>query len=86
LLLPDGTVGVLMPDGPVLPVTEADRVVARTATGTTTHDAEFGGETYEILTKPRPGGGAVMVGQRVDGPELIDDEFRWRTCTITALA
>ncbi|PPJ15156.1 HAMP domain-containing sensor histidine kinase [Nocardia cyriacigeorgica] len=86
LLLPDGTVGVLMPDGPLLPVTEADRIVARTATGTATHDAELSGETYEILTKPRPGGGAVMVGQRVDGPELIDAEFRWRTGTITALA
>ncbi|TLF76808.1 HAMP domain-containing sensor histidine kinase [Nocardia cyriacigeorgica] len=86
LLLPDGTVSALVPRRPELPVTDADRVVARTATGTTTHDAEIGGATYEILTKPRPGGGAVMVGQRVDGPELVDNEFRWRTVLITAVA
>lgn len=86
LLSADGTAHPLAPDRMPLPVAEADRAVARTGGGTAEYNIDLDGEPYGILTKPRPGGGAVMVAQRYHEPERIDNEFLWRTGGITAIA
>ncbi|QBS40733.1 HAMP domain-containing sensor histidine kinase [Nocardia sp. CS682] len=86
LLSADGAAHPLIPGHVSLPVAEADRAVARTGSGTAEYNIELDGLPYGILTKPRPGGGAVMVAQRYQEPERIDNEFLWRTGGITAIA
>ncbi|WP_194834445.1 HAMP domain-containing sensor histidine kinase [Nocardia sp. XZ_19_369] len=86
LLSADGAAHPLIPGHVSLPVAEADRAVARTGSGTAEYNIELDGMPYGILTKPRPGGGAVMVAQRYQEPERIDNEFLWRTGGITAIA
>ncbi|WP_433657719.1 HAMP domain-containing sensor histidine kinase [Nocardia sp. CA-128927] len=86
LLFADGTAHPLVPGRMSLPVAEADHAVARTGSGTAEYNLDLDGEPYGILTKPRPGGGAVMVAQRYHEPERIDNEFLWRTGGITAIA
>ncbi|WP_280446415.1 HAMP domain-containing sensor histidine kinase [Nocardia brasiliensis] len=86
LLGADGIAHPLVADRIVLPVADADRAVARTGSGTAEYNIDLDGKPYGILTKPRPGGGAVMVAQRYEKPDQIDQEFLWRTGGITALA
>ncbi|WP_378733190.1 ATP-binding protein [Nocardia brasiliensis] len=86
LLLADGTARPLAPGRLALPVAEADRVVARTGSGIAEYNIDLDGVPYGILTKPRQGGGAVMVAQRYQEPEQLDNEFRWRTGGITLIA
>lgn len=86
LVRADGTAEPIAAGRMVLPVAEADRVVARTGSGTAEYNIDLNGKPYGILTKPRPGGGAVMVAQRYEKPDQVDKEFLWRTGGITALA
>ncbi|MFI6869505.1 ATP-binding protein [Nocardia sp. NPDC050406] len=86
LLLPDGTVRPLTPGRNPLPVTAADRAIAVTGAGVNETEIEVDGVGYGILTKGRPGGGAVMVSQNYADVERIDREFLWRTVWITAIA
>ncbi|PXX69321.1 two-component system sensor histidine kinase MprB [Nocardia tenerifensis] len=86
LLSADGAARPLIPGRMPLPVAEADRAVARNGSGTAEYNIDLDGEPYGILTKPRPGGGAVMVAQRYRESERIDREFLWRTGGITAIA
>ncbi|MFI9505604.1 ATP-binding protein [Nocardia sp. NPDC052566] len=86
LLLVDGTVRPLQPGREPLPVTEADLAVARTGQGVNATDIDIDGVGHGIVTKGRPGGGAVMVSQNFAEAERIDREFLWRTTGITALA
>ncbi|NNH72225.1 HAMP domain-containing histidine kinase [Nocardia uniformis] len=86
LLLADGTVRALEPGREPLPVTEADRAVARAGSGVRVTELEIDGVGYGILTKGRPGGGAVMVSQNYAEAERIDREFLLRTVWITAAA
>ncbi|MFE9575487.1 ATP-binding protein [Nocardia sp. NPDC006044] len=86
LLSADGSARPLLPGHLSLPVSEADHRVARTGSGTAEYNIDLDGEPYGILTKPRPGGGAVMVAQRYHESERIDNEFLWRTGGITVIA
>jgi len=86
LLLPDGTVQPLTPGRHPLPVTDSDRAVARAGHGSTETNIVIGNVTYGVLTRARPGGGAVMVGQNYTDLERVDREFLWRTASITAAA
>lgn len=86
LLLPDGTVQVLTPGRNPLPVTEADREVARTGRGTVTVSVELDGAPHDVVTKARPGGGAVMVGRNYAEVERVDREFLDQTVWVTAAA
>ncbi|WP_225731153.1 MULTISPECIES: HAMP domain-containing sensor histidine kinase [unclassified Nocardia] len=86
LLLPDGSVRPLTPGAAALPVSAADRAVADTGIGTAAADIELDGEPWGTLTKPRQGGGAIMVGHRYAISDRIENEFFWRTGGITALA
>ncbi|MFD6157079.1 HAMP domain-containing protein [Nocardia sp. NPDC060256] len=86
ILSPDGTVRLLGSSGHPLPVSDADRAIARTGSGTVESDLDFDGQSYGTLTRPRPGGGAVMVAQRYREPERIAREFFWRTIGITMIA
>ncbi|GAB4585845.1 HAMP domain-containing sensor histidine kinase [Nocardia sp. IFM 10818] len=87
LLLPDGRVHVLTPGRAPLPVTDADRAIAAAGQGTNETEIDIDAIGYGVLTKARPhGGGAVMVSQNYAEIERIDDEFLWRTASITAAA
>ncbi|MBF6177153.1 HAMP domain-containing sensor histidine kinase [Nocardia otitidiscaviarum] len=86
LLLPDGTVLPLVPGRAPLPVTAADRAIAAAGSGRNETEIEVDGIGYGVLTKGRPGGGAVMVSQNYADVERIDREFLWRTAAITAVA
>ncbi|GAB0103087.1 HAMP domain-containing sensor histidine kinase [Nocardia sp. JMUB6875] len=86
LLLPDGTVLPLTPGRDPLPVNDSDLAVARGGTGSAETEVTVGAVSYGVLTKARPGGGAVMVGQNYAEVERVDREFLWRTASITAAA
>ncbi|MFI5781937.1 ATP-binding protein [Nocardia sp. NPDC051570] len=86
LLTVDGAVRALAPGRAALPVSEADRAIARSGDGTAESDATVDGKDYGVFTKARPGGGAIMVGQNQSEVARIDNEFLWRTGWITALA
>lgn len=86
LLLPDGTVRVLTPGREPLPVSEADRAIARNAQGSNQTEVVVAGITHGLLTTPNPGGGAVMVGLNYTDVERVDSAFFWRTAGITAIA
>ncbi|MEV6276274.1 HAMP domain-containing sensor histidine kinase [Nocardia sp. NPDC051832] len=86
LLLPDGSVRVLTPGRNALPVTEIDRVIARSGAGGADTEIVVDGVEHGVLTKPRPGGGAVMVSQNYTEVIRVDNEFLWRTLWITVAA
>ncbi|MVU83443.1 HAMP domain-containing protein [Nocardia sp. ET3-3] len=86
LLLPDGTVRVLTPGREPLPVNDSDRAIARTGQGGSSTEVEIGSQTHGVITEPRPGGGALMVGQNYSEVLRIDREFFWRTASITVAA
>ncbi|MCM6773569.1 HAMP domain-containing histidine kinase [Nocardia sp. CDC159] len=86
LLDPDGSVRPLTPDRAALPVSDADRAVARGGQATAYTDIVLDGKDYGVFTKALPGGGAVMVGQNQAEVAHIDHQFLWRTGWITALA
>ncbi|MEV0247995.1 HAMP domain-containing sensor histidine kinase [Nocardia sp. NPDC050712] len=86
LLLADGTVRVLTPGRNALPVTEIDRTIARTGVGTADTNIMVDGVEHGVVTKPHPGGGAVMVSQNYADVIRVDREFFWRTLGITGVA
>ncbi|MEV6767500.1 HAMP domain-containing sensor histidine kinase [Nocardia sp. NPDC051030] len=86
LLTPDCTVTPLIPGRDPLPVSDADCAVARTGSGTAETDVVVGGKNYGVLTKARPGGGAVMVSQNYAEVNRVDSEFQWHATWVTALA
>ncbi|APA97138.1 HAMP domain-containing sensor histidine kinase [Nocardia seriolae] len=86
LLLPDGTVRMLTPGRDPLPVNDSDRAVTRGGQGGGLDEITVGAVTYGVLTQPRPGGGALMVGQNYTEVLRLDTQFRWRTASITAIA
>ncbi|WP_228818568.1 HAMP domain-containing sensor histidine kinase [Nocardia transvalensis] len=86
LLAADGSVRALTPGRAPLPVSDADRAVARTGHGIAETETTIDGKDYGVLTKARPTGGAIMVGQNQAEVARIDHEFLWRTGWITALA
>ncbi|ATL68714.1 HAMP domain-containing sensor histidine kinase [Nocardia terpenica] len=86
LLLPDGTVRPLDPGRKPLPVTETERAVARGGQASAERDIVIDGHEYGLLTRARPGGGAVMVSQSYADVNRVDHEFVWRTAVITVAA
>ncbi|WP_327141223.1 HAMP domain-containing sensor histidine kinase [Nocardia sp. NBC_01327] len=86
LLLPDGTVKPLTPGRNLLPVNDSDRAVARAGAGSAETDVDVADVPHGVLTKARPGGGALMVGQNYAEVDRIDNEFLWRTAWITLAA
>ncbi|GGO39508.1 HAMP domain-containing sensor histidine kinase [Streptomyces lasiicapitis] len=81
-----GTVRRLTPGGTELPVSAADLRVARTGRGESRTDVVVSGTEYGVLTRPLPGGGAVMVGQSYEGAVRVDNAFLWRVSWTTAAA
>lgn len=86
LLAPDGTVRALTEGREPLPVNDSDLAVARGTQARSETEVTIGDRSYGVLTKARPGGGAVMVGQNYAEVERVDREFLWRTVSITAVA
>ncbi|QCX81825.1 Signal transduction histidine-protein kinase/phosphatase MprB [Streptomyces sp. YIM 121038] len=86
VLLADGTVRPLNPGRDRLPVSDADREVARTGTGTSRQDVFVSGREYGVLTKALPDGGAVMVGQHYQGAARVENAFLWRVPWTTVAA
>ncbi|MFI6638585.1 ATP-binding protein [Streptomyces sp. NPDC050504] len=82
----DGVVRQLAPGGVRLPVPVAALRVAGTGTGESREDVVVSGTEYGVLTRPLPGGGAVMVGQDYGGAARVDDAFLWRISLTTAAA
>ncbi|ATL31451.1 HAMP domain-containing sensor histidine kinase [Streptomyces formicae] len=81
-----GTVRQLSPGAVRLPVSEAALRVAGTGRGESRADIDVDGTEYGVLTRPLPGGGAVMVGQSYEGAARVDDAFLWRVSLTTAAA
>ncbi|WP_055697497.1 HAMP domain-containing sensor histidine kinase [Streptomyces silaceus] len=81
-----GSVRRLSSDGPELPVSSSALRVARTGQGESRRDVVVSGTEYGTLTRPLPGGGAVMVGQSYQGAARVDDAFLWRISWTTAAA
>ncbi|KNB53277.1 hypothetical protein AC230_07075 [Streptomyces caatingaensis] len=81
-----GTVRPLTPGRAALPVPPEALRVARTGTGEARADVLVGGTEYGTLTRPLPGGGAVMVGQSHERAARVDDQFLWRITWTTAAA
>ncbi|MCX5205530.1 HAMP domain-containing histidine kinase [Streptomyces sp. NBC_00237] len=81
-----GTVRRLTPSGPRIPVSAAALRVAATGQGGFVEDLVIGGTEYGVLTRPLPGGGAVMVAQSYEGAARVDDAFLWRVTATTAAA
>ncbi|MGW4246919.1 HAMP domain-containing sensor histidine kinase [Nocardia sp. NPDC004722] len=86
LLLADGTVRPLTAGRDPLPVNDTDLAIARSGSGSAETEVMVGDISYGVLTKARPGGGAVMVGQDYAEVERVDREFLWRTASITTVA
>ncbi|UFS99548.1 HAMP domain-containing sensor histidine kinase [Nocardia huaxiensis] len=89
VLLPDGTVTHLTPGRKPLPVNDTDRAIARAGSGEAETEVAQDGAELAVLTKGRPGGGAVMVAQHHSEAlrvEQLDSEVRTRTMWITAAA
>lgn len=68
-----------------LPVSSAARQVAVTGHGADRQDITVDGAEYGVLTKPLPGGGALMVSQEYRGAARVDHAFLWRI-SVTTLA
>ncbi|MEV5981491.1 HAMP domain-containing sensor histidine kinase [Streptomyces sp. NPDC052114] len=81
-----GSVRRLSPEGPELPVSAAVLRVARTGQGESRRDVVVSGTEYGTLTRPLPGGGAVMVGQSYQGAARLDNAFLSRISWTTAAA
>ncbi|MFD0417790.1 ATP-binding protein [Streptomyces sp. NPDC127108] len=86
VLSPKGAVRPLAPGRTALPVSAADRRVARTGKGTSRQDVMVSGTEYGILTRPLPDGGAVMVGQSYRDAVRLERDFMWRISWTTAAA
>ncbi|MFD8088103.1 ATP-binding protein [Kitasatospora sp. NPDC059722] len=90
LVLADGTVELLTAGRAPLPVPPGALDVARSGQGTREEDVTVDGTSYGLLTKARPGGGALMVGQAYADVERVDHEFlariTWTTAAATALS
>nr|WP_042197687.1 HAMP domain-containing sensor histidine kinase [Kibdelosporangium sp. MJ126-NF4]CEL23115.1 sensor histidine kinase [Kibdelosporangium sp. MJ126-NF4]CTQ90252.1 sensor histidine kinase [Kibdelosporangium sp. MJ126-NF4] len=86
LVRSDGSVQPLTPGMTPLPVSDSDRAIARTGEGVEEVTIVVNGLSYGVLTKARPGGGAVMVSQSYAEVDRIDREFPWRTAWIAGLA
>lgn len=61
----DGRTTNVADDQPALPVTDADREIART-TGKAVRDVDVAGTAYRMLTVSVPGGGAVQIARSLD--------------------
>ncbi|MEU1671008.1 HAMP domain-containing sensor histidine kinase [Streptomyces roseifaciens] len=81
-----GAVRPLTPGRDTLPVSPDALRVARTGKGESRADVVVSGTEYGTLTRPLPGGGAVMVGRSYEGAARIDDQFLWRISWTTAAA
>ncbi|MEU5049194.1 HAMP domain-containing sensor histidine kinase [Streptomyces sp. NPDC021096] len=81
-----GAVRPLAPGRDALPVSPDALRVARTGKGESRADVVVSGTEYGTLTRPLPGGGAVMVGQSYEGAARVDDQFLWRISWTTAAA
>ncbi|WP_116209537.1 HAMP domain-containing sensor histidine kinase [Streptomyces olivoreticuli] len=81
-----GAVRPLAPGRDALPVTPDALRVARTGKGESRADVVVSGTEYGTLTRPLPGGGAVMAGQSYEGAARVDDQFLWRISWTTAAA
>ncbi|GAA3167213.1 MULTISPECIES: HAMP domain-containing sensor histidine kinase [Streptomyces] len=81
-----GPARLLSPGHPPLPVSAVDRRVARTGKGTSREDVTVDGTEYGVLTRPLPGGRAVMVGQSYERVERLDQAFLRRISWTTVLA
>ncbi|MFJ2769242.1 ATP-binding protein [Streptomyces sp. NPDC087300] len=82
----EGKIRQLSAGGTELPVSAADLRVARSGRGEAREDVDVDGTEYGVLTRPLPGGGAVMVGQSYEGAARVDDAFLWRISLTTAAA
>ncbi|MGK5543548.1 HAMP domain-containing sensor histidine kinase [Streptomyces sp. URMC 127] len=80
----DGTVRPLAPGRDVLPVPPGALRVARTGKGVSSVDIVVSGTEYDTLTRPLPGGGAVMVAQSYENAAHVDDQFKRRITWTTA--
>ncbi|MFF0219550.1 HAMP domain-containing sensor histidine kinase [Streptomyces vinaceus] len=78
--------GVPEPAPAPLPVSAAARDVARHLSPGSREDVFVGGTEYGVLTRPLPGGGAVMVAQSYEGAARVDEAFLWRITWTTAAA
>ncbi|MDT0449115.1 HAMP domain-containing sensor histidine kinase [Streptomyces hesseae] len=81
-----GAVRPLAPGRDTLPVPPDALRVAQTGKGASRADVVVSGTEYGTLTRPLPGGGAVMVGQSYEGAARVDDQFLWRISWTTAAA
>ncbi|MEU1819012.1 HAMP domain-containing sensor histidine kinase [Streptomyces roseifaciens] len=81
-----GAVRPLAPGRDALPVPPDALRVARTGKGESRADVVVSGTEYGTLTRPLPGGGAVMVGQSYEGAARVDDQFLWRISWTTVAA
>ncbi|WP_372405394.1 ATP-binding protein [Streptomyces luteireticuli] len=81
-----GTVKPTAPGRDTLPVPPDALRVARTGKGESRADVVVSGTEYGTLTRPLPGGGAVMVGQSYEGAARLDHQFLWRISWTTAAA
>ncbi|MFE0046973.1 ATP-binding protein [Streptomyces albireticuli] len=81
-----GEVRPLAPGRDTLPVRPDALRVARTGKGESRADVVVSGTEYGTLTRPLPGGGAVMVGQSYGGAARVDDRSLWRIAWTTAAA
>ncbi|MBP2401493.1 HAMP domain-containing sensor histidine kinase [Streptomyces syringium] len=81
-----GTVRPLAPGRDALPVSPGALRVARTGKGESRADIVVSGTEYGTLTRPLPGGGAVMVGQSYEGAARVDHQSLWRISWATAAA
>ncbi|MCC3777108.1 HAMP domain-containing sensor histidine kinase [Streptomyces sp. UNOB3_S3] len=82
----EGAVRPLAPGREALPLSPEALRVARTGKGAGREDVVVSGTEYGTLTRPLPGGGAVMVGQSYEGATRVDDQFLWRISWTTAAA
>ncbi|MGK5628001.1 HAMP domain-containing sensor histidine kinase [Streptomyces sp. URMC 123] len=81
-----GAVRPLASGRDALPVPPDALRVARTGRGESRADVVVSGTEYGTLTRPLPGGGAVMVAQSHEGAARVDDAFLWRISWTTAAA
>ncbi|MCB5165606.1 HAMP domain-containing histidine kinase [Streptomyces bambusae] len=81
-----GAVAPPAPGRAALPVTAETRRVALTGRGESRADLVVAGTEYGLLTRPLPGGGAVVVGQSYAAVARVDDQFLRRMTGTTAAA
>ncbi|MFJ5677918.1 ATP-binding protein [Streptomyces sp. NPDC093097] len=79
-----GAVRPLAPGREALPVSSDALRVARTGKGESRVDVVVSETEYGTLTRPLPGGGAVMVGQSYEGAMRLDNQALWQIAWTTA--